>query len=211
MSWDFRLRRALTGLTYPPCLWNPVWMSPIEPAAMPDLFDDALSPEELYEEAIETWQSSTQPDPLSRSLEFFTSLYLQNDILTKVDRAAMMVSLESRAIFLDNDLVDFCRRLPNSWKLRHGTRKYLLRRALSGIVPDEVLTRRKQGFGIPIAEWLRHLPFPDVTTTLPGIRTEHIRHSWEQHQGRAHDERLLLWTWLVAQKWATVDRALVLQ
>jgi asparagine synthase (glutamine-hydrolysing) len=201
MSWDFRLRRALTGLSYPSSMWNPVWMSPIEPAAMPHYFEDPLSPEELYEEAIAVWDGSTQRDLLSRSLEFFTSLYLQNNILTKVDRAAMMVSLESRAIFLDNDVVDFCRRLPNSWKLRNGTRKYLLRRTLSGMVPDEVLTRRKQGFGIPVASWLRHLRFPDVSVPLPGMKVSSIRRSWDQHQGQEHDERLLLWTWLVAQTW----------
>jgi asparagine synthase (glutamine-hydrolysing) len=202
MSWDFRLRRALTGLAYPDNIWNPVWMSPIEPKAMGQYFENPLCAEELYEEAIDAWNSCTQTDALSRSLEFFTKLYLQNDILAKVDRASMMVSLESRAVFLDNDLVDFCRRLPNSWKLRRGIRKYLLRRALVGMVPDDVLRRAKKGFGIPINMWLRHLPFPYGTTALPGIRQDCLRQAWSQHQGRQHDERLLLWAWVVARTWA---------
>jgi asparagine synthase (glutamine-hydrolysing) len=206
MSWDFRVRRALTGLSYPRELWNPVWMSPIEPAAMHEFFEHPLPPEELYEEAIAAWYASGQTDLLSRALEFFTALYLQNDILAKVDRAAMMVSLESRAVFLDNDLVDFCRRLPNRWKLRGRTRKYLLRRALRGLVPQEVLTRRKQGFGIPVAEWLRHLPFPTEPGTLPGVRLSAIRRSWDQHQGRERDERLLLWAWFTAQAWVAGRR-----
>ena len=211
MSWDFRLRRALTGLTYSRDIWNPVWMSPIEPRAMGQYFDDPLPAEELYEEAIDAWNSSAQTDALSRSLEFFTKLYLQNDILPKVDRASMMVSLESRAVFLDNDLVDFCRRLPNSWKLRRGVRKYLLRRALVGMVPDDVLRRGKKGFGIPINTWLRHLPFPEGTASLPGIRQDVLRKAWSQHQGRQHDERLLLWTWLVARTWAGGVGEVVLQ
>ncbi|MGH9239440.1 MAG: asparagine synthase (glutamine-hydrolyzing) [Vicinamibacterales bacterium] len=211
MSWDFRLRRALTGLDYSQQIWNPVWMSPIEPKAMHRYFEDPLPPEELYEEAIDAWSSSTQTDPLSRSLEFFTKLYLQNDILPKVDRASMMVSLESRAVFLDNDLVDFCRRLPNSWKLRRGVRKYLLRRALAGMVPNEVLNRRKKGFGIPIDTWLRHLPFPEATVSLPGIRQDGLRQAWNQHQGRQHDERLLLWTWVVAHTWVNSVGEVVLQ
>jgi asparagine synthase (glutamine-hydrolysing) len=211
MSWDFRVRRALTGLSYPSCLWNPVWMSPIEPRAMATFFADPLPAEDLYEEAIAVWEASTQPDLLSRSLEFFTSIYLQNDILTKVDRASMMVSLESRAVFLDNDVVDFCRRLPNTWKLRNGTRKYLLKRALEGLVPGEVIARRKKGFGIPVASWLRHLPFPDTTAPLPGLKMASLRRSWDQHQEQAHDERLLLWTWLIAQKWTTGVGQLVAQ
>jgi asparagine synthase (glutamine-hydrolysing) len=206
MSWDFRLRRALTGLSYPPELWNPVWMSPVEPAAMHEFFEHPLPAEELYEEAIAVWNGSDQTDLLSRSLEFFTSLYLQNDILAKVDRAAMMVSLESRAVFLDNDLVDFCRRLPNRWKLRGWTRKYLLRRALSGLVPEEVLTRRKQGFGIPVAQWLRHLPFPAEPAGVPGLRLSAIRRSWDRHQGRERDERLVLWTWLSLAHWSQHSR-----
>ena len=202
MSWDFRLRRALTGLSYPRELWNPVWMAPLEPRAMPEFFDQPLTQEELYEEAIDTWNASTEKDLLSRSLEFFTNMYLQNDILTKVDRASMMVSLETRAVFLDNDLVDFCRRLPNTWKMRAGQRKYLLKRALSGLVPDAVLRRRKQGFAIPVASWLRRLSPPDTRNPLPGVRVEAMRRSWDAHQGEQHDERLLLWTWFVAQRWA---------
>ena len=63
----------------------------------------------------------------------------------------MMVSLESRAVFLDNDLVEFCRRLPYRFKYRNGTRKYLLRKALAPLLPREVLMRRKKGFGIPMS------------------------------------------------------------
>jgi asparagine synthase (glutamine-hydrolysing) len=202
MSWDFRIRRALTGLSYPASLWNPVWMGPIEPAAMRDYFNAPLPVEELYEEAIAVWESSEQRDLLSRTLEFFTVMYLQNDILTKVDRAAMMVSLETRAVFLDNDLVDFVRRLPNRFKFRKGTRKYLLRRALAGIVPADVLTRRKRGFGIPLASWLRQLD-PPQGSGLPFVKTEALREAWRLHCKGARDERLLLWTWLSANAWHT--------
>jgi asparagine synthase (glutamine-hydrolysing) len=178
-------------------------MSPIEPRAMRDFFADPLPVEELYEEAIAAWNRSSQRDPLARTLEFYTTIYLQNDILTKVDRAAMMVSLESRAVFLDNDLVDFCRRLPNRWKLRHGVRKYILRRALTGLVPDEVLSRKKQGFGVPIATWLRHVAFPGDAAAIPGLNHEAIRSSWRQHYGQQTDQRFLLWTWLVLQTWSS--------
>ena len=201
MTWDFRVRRTLMGLSYPPAMWNPVWMAPVEPAAMAEIFDRPLPPEELYEEAIAVWEGSGQGDLCSRTLEFFTRLYLQNDILAKVDRAAMRVSLESRAVFLDTELVDFVRRLPNRFKFRNGTRKYLLRRALQGLVPDDVLSRRKRGFAIPVASWLRHLPFPQSSTAVPGLRVGAVRQHWERHRRAAHDERLLLWTWTTLQAW----------
>lgn len=203
MTWDFRLRRALAGLSYVPSFWNPVWMAPIEPSAMADYFEDPLSIEELYEEAISVWQHSQSPDLLSKTLEYFTTLYLQNDILTKVDRASMMVSLESRAIFLDTALVDFCRSLPNRWKYRNGTRKYLLKRALRGLVPNEVLEKRKQGFSPPLLSWLSHFPAPQASRAIPGLREDALRSRWEQHQAGAVDERLLLWTWLTLDTWVS--------
>jgi asparagine synthase (glutamine-hydrolysing) len=202
MSWDFRLRRALTGLSYPAPYWNPVWMAPIEPAAMGQFFDDPLAPEELYEEAITAWRCSGQTDFLSRTLEFFTMLYLQNDILTKVDRASMMVSLESRAVFLDPALVDFCRMLPNRWKYRNGERKYLLKRALKGLVPDAVLARRKQGFGPPLQSWLSRLAAPRASNMIPGLKDEAFREQWDRNRRGKSDDRLLLWNWFALETWA---------
>ena len=205
MTWDFRLRRALSGLSYGPQYWNPVWMAPIEPAAMAQYFEDPLPIDELYEEAIAVWQSSGSTDILSKALEYFTTIYLQNDILTKVDRASMMVSLESRAVFLDTELVDFCRSLPNRWKFRRGTRKYLLRRALEGLVPDDVLTRRKQGFSPPVLSWLSHFPRPE-RSAVPGLREDECRRRWDRHRAGDADERLLLWTWLTLRAWqSSVD------
>jgi len=203
MTWDFRVRLALSGLSYAPEYWNPVWMAPIEPSRMAEFFDDPLPPEELYAEAIAAWQGSTQTDMLSRTLEFFSTLYLQNDILTKADRASMMVSLESRAVFLDNALVDFCRSLPNRFKYRNGQRKYLLKRALRGLVPQAVLERRKQGFSPPIQSWLSHLRAPDVSATIPGLRHEAFRRCWEKNRAGNGDDRLLLWNWLALETWAS--------
>ncbi|HEU4690274.1 MAG TPA: asparagine synthase-related protein, partial [Vicinamibacterales bacterium] len=190
------------GLSYPSQLWNPVWLAPVEPRSMGEFFEQPLAAEELYEEAIGAWESSTQPDLCSRTLEFFTTIYLQNDILTKVDRASMMVSLESRAVFLDNDLVEFCQRLPNRWKLHRGTRKYLLRRALAGLVPAAVLNRRKRGFAAPVTSWLRQLPWPEPQVELPGTRPDAFRRAWRDHQHGRTDARLLLWTWLALAEWS---------
>jgi len=81
--------------------------------------------------------------------------YLPGDILTKVDRTSMAVSLEARVPLLDHTVIEFASALPSSVKLRDGTGKWLLRRAVDGIVPPQVLTKPKQGFGVPLVDWFR--------------------------------------------------------
>ncbi len=199
MSLDFKLRRALMGLSYPPRVRMPVWMSPLEPARMGELFEAPLPLEEIYSEAIEAWDNARAKNPIDRTLEFFTNFYLQDDILAKTDRAAMMVSLETRAVFLDNDVVDFCARLPHGYKYRHGVRKYLLRRAAEGLVPAEVLNRPKKGFGVPFARWLRQMPPAPPLGAIPGLRPAWIAERWSAARAGQEDERLLLWSWLSLQ------------
>ena len=197
MSLDFKLRRGLMGMSYPEAVWNPVWMSPVEPRDMAELFDEPVRLEDVYSEAIALWEETPGKSLIDRTLEFFTNFYLQDDILTKVDRAAMMVSLESRAVFLDNDVADFCRRLPHHFKIRNGERKYLLKKAVASALPRDVTARAKKGFGVPLTNWLRHLPFPN--TSVSGIRTAAVHRYLQEHRSRKTDHRLFLWSWLALQ------------
>jgi asparagine synthase (glutamine-hydrolysing) len=199
MSLDFKLRRTLLGLSYGPCLWNPVWLSPVDPDFMREIFTEPLRAEELYEEAVDAWQASGKRDLIDRSLEFYTRFYLPENILFKVDRAAMLNSLESRAVFLDNDLVEFCRRLPHQLKYRKGEQKYLLKRALRGVIPEEILSRPKKGFGIPLRSWLRTMPARPPMQPLPGMQLERVGRAWQDHRLGAADHRLFLWSWLSLQ------------
>ena len=199
MSLDFKLRRVLTGLSYPESLWNPIWLAPLEPHDIAEIFENPLPPEDLYEEVLTLWQSGEGKDLVDRTLEFYTNFYLQDDILMKVDRTAMMNSLETRAIFLDNDLVEFCRRLPHRFKIRRGQRKYLLRLSLRGLIPDSVLARPKKGFGIPLNNWLRTTPSEPPLEPVQGIRMERVGKRWADHRGGSADHRLFLWSWLTLQ------------
>jgi asparagine synthase (glutamine-hydrolysing) len=196
MSLDFKLRRGLRGVSWPEQFWNPIWLSPADPQTIQELFEVPLSAEELYEEALSLWATS-RGDLIDKTLEFYSNFYLPDDILTKVDRASMLVSLESRAVFLDNDLVEFCRRLPNRFKIRNGERKWLLRRAMRGWLPSQTINRRKKGFGIPLAKWLRSWPRPDRASLANGMfKPTAIEEKWRRHLEGKSDERLLLFTWL---------------
>ena len=199
MSLDFKIRRSLAGLSYPQALWNPVWLGPVEPDIMADLFNEPIAAEELYEEAISLWNRDPQRSLLDRTLEFYTNLYLQDDILMKSDRASMMSSLEARAVFLDNDVVAFCQRLPGRFKYRNGERKYLLKKAMAPLVPREVLNRRKKGFGIPLAKWLRAMPITPPLKPVSGVNVRWVEKCWRDHRAGRGDHRLFLWSWLSFQ------------
>jgi asparagine synthase (glutamine-hydrolysing) len=198
MSFDFKLKRFLGGLSYPPAFWNPVWLAPVEPKDMADLLADPADIEEVYSEALACWERAPRANLIDRTLSFYTQFYLQDDILLKVDRAAMMNGLETRATFLDNDLVAFCERLPARFKFANGRGKHLLRLALRNTVPDAVLERPKKGFGVPISRWLSELPAPrdDFAGTKPGAFAR-LR---QEHATGAADHRLALWSGLSLQQ-----------
>ena len=194
MGLDFKIKRGLRGASQPPSLWNPVWLGPLEPRELAELFLEPVAPEAVYEEAIAAWDGSKAGNDVDRTLEFYTRFYLQDDILVKGDRASMMVSLEVRSPFLDNDLVDFARRLPHALKYRNGRTKHLLKFALRGVVPDEVLERRKKGFGIPLTRWLRTwdpaaFERGGIVAGNAGWAAAQLR----EHQAGSRDNRLALW------------------
>lgn len=199
MSFDYRLRRLLTGLSYSEQIQAPVWMAPLEPEEISELINEPIDVEELYSEAIAVWNDGSSTASIDRMLEFYSRLYLQDNILPKVDRAAMMVSLESRAVFLDNDLVEFCQRLPNRFKYRDGTRKYLLKKAVRPFLPASIVDRRKKGFGIPVSDWLKDVPPTPPMMALGGLDLNAAQRYWEEHRSGLRDHRLFLWSWLALQ------------
>ena len=192
MALDFKLKRFLRGLSYRQPYWNPVWLSPVEPNELVELLNAPASIEDVYSEVLECWEADRTSNLLDRTLTFYTRFYLQDDVLMKVDRAAMMNGLETRAAFLDNDLVEFCRRLPGRFKFARGRGKRLLRTALRGVVPDFVLDRGKKGFGMPVARWLRDLAPPADLGPL-GIAGETVSRLWREHRDGRADHRLALW------------------
>lgn len=197
MSFDFKMRRSLRGVSYPESMWNPVWLGALEPAEIAELFNENIEPEDLYEEAINAWNNTTSEHVVDKTMEFYTRFYLQDDILTKVDRASMMVSLEVRAPFLDNDVVEFVRKIPHDFKYRNGETKYLLKKSLEGILPKDILYRKKKGFGIPLKRWLQDWEQPEAGTFTLDTNMAWISQKWAEHRHGSSDYRHFMWCYLV--------------
>ncbi len=199
MSLDFKVKRTLRGLSYPRPLWNPIWLGPLAPTDLEDLFREPTDPEAVYEEAINAWEGAGCDHVVDKTLYFYTKLYLQDDILVKVDRASMLHSLEARSPFLDVEVADFARRIPWRWKHRKGVGKHILKQALEGLVPHDIIHRKKKGFGAPIGKWFaegRLHPTPPVQP-MPMDWSETTRRFANHRAGRC-DERAFLWNaWLL--------------
>jgi asparagine synthase (glutamine-hydrolysing) len=138
-----------------------------------------------------------------------TANYLPNDLLVKVDIASMAVSLEARAPFLDHHVLEFAASLPARYKLRGLTTKYLLKRALKGLLPEENLTRRKMGFGVPVGHWFRGELKGFLRETLLAGRTHKrgyfnanvVHHLVDQHTAGRRDYAPQLWTLVMLELW----------
>jgi asparagine synthase (glutamine-hydrolysing) len=193
MSLDFRLKRTLRALSYPQPLWNPAWLGPLDPEGLDGLFGSRVDREETYREVMHAWSDAGTTSLLDRTLVFYTRLYLADSILTKVDRATMMSSLEGRAPFLDNDLVDFVSALPGRLKLDGFETKSILKSAFRDQLPPGIADRPKKGFGIPLSSWLRNWDDPGFVDRLPGIDRSWLSERWREHRDGVADHRQLLW------------------
>jgi asparagine synthase (glutamine-hydrolysing) len=148
-------------------------------------------------------------DIVDRVMMADTNNYLPNDLLVKVDIASMAVSLEARAPFLDHRIMEFAASLPTRYKLRGLTNKYLLKRALKGLVPKENLFRRKMGFGVPISHWFRSKLSGFLSETILSssatnrgyFKPDVVRHLVEQHVEGRRDYAPQLWTLLMLELW----------
>ena len=157
----------------------------------------------------EAWQTCTSPDPLDRVMYADSQVYMIDDVLTKVDRMSMAVSLEAREPLLDHKLLEFAARVPAALKLRNGRSKYLLRRLLERRVPRSITERAKSGFAAPIGDWLRG-PLAGMASDLlldgrlrdRGIFNQsEVRRLWNEHRSGAVQHPHRLWQLVMLELW----------
>ena len=163
-------------------------------------------------DSMDGWQRL--PDYFSQMQCLDTITYLPDDILVKVDRASMAVSLEARVPLLDHRVVEMAWRLPFLMKVRHGQGKWILRQVLKKYIPPEMIDRPKMGFGVPLGRWLRG-PLRDWAEDLllpsrlasDGILNVHaVRDMWRQHVAGTHNWQYQIWNLLMLQGWLSSSR-----
>ncbi len=146
---------------------------------------------------------------MERLIYLYCKFYLQDCILAKVDRASMACSLEARAPFLDYTLVEFINTIPMDLKLKGLKSKHILKKAMQKKLPEDILGRRKKGFGIPVAKWfredLRDLMLDCFSESRIGrqglFNAAEITRLIKEHLGGSKDNRKQLWTLFVFQLW----------
>jgi asparagine synthase (glutamine-hydrolysing) len=140
-------------------------------------------------------------DELTRMIHNEFRVRLAELLLTRVDKITMSTSVEGRVPFLDHGLVDFTMDIPQAWKVKDGEPKYLLKKALKGVLPDEILYRPKMGFGAPMAEWLRADFGKQAESAVLGsplvkdgtFDRDHIARRFKGHRDGRQDNALHLW------------------
>jgi asparagine synthase (glutamine-hydrolysing) len=213
ISFDFKVKKFLSGIGYPDGIRNSVWLGSfsfrdIENVVSSDLLNycDRIK---LIEEISSYKEGILIKDPLTLLQYLDMKLYLQESILVKVDRASMACSLEVRAPFLDYELVEFVMGLPSRLKLKGLTSKYILKKAMKNILPKEVIQRKKKGFGVPIAKWVKEplielfgdLLSPDRIGREGFLNPEYVNSLLQDHLLNKKDNRKKLWTLLVWELW----------
>jgi asparagine synthase (glutamine-hydrolysing) len=145
----------------------------------------------------------------SRMMRLDFETYLPDDVLTKVDRMSMAHSIESRVPLLDNEVIDFAATLPASLKIQNGRRKHILKEAVADLLPEHILNRRKQGFGVPLGVWFRGGladVFSDVLSS-PRARgrgyfdTRFVDRLVSEHLTGVRDHTWRLWQLVVLELW----------
>jgi asparagine synthase (glutamine-hydrolysing) len=165
---------------------------------------------DIYRQARHLAEMECDADNLVECMQSLdTRLYLAEDILTKVDRASMAVSLEVRAPFLDPRVAEYAASLPANYKLRGRTSKYILKQAAAPLLPSFVTKRGKKGFGVPVAEWLKGKLRPLARDLLSPERlrrnglfdADYVERLQKEHETGAANHRKLLWTLLMFELW----------
>jgi asparagine synthase (glutamine-hydrolysing) len=212
LSFDYRAKRFITASHYDEVARHHVWFGSFTPDDQEVLLSDEVkraSDGDIYRDARRIFAECDSRDLTECMQSLDTQLYLAEDILTKVDRASMAVSLEVRAPYLDPRVAEFAASLPSRYKLHGYTSKYILKRAAKGLVPPFVWRRGKKGFGVPFAKWLKAELRPMARDLLSAERLrrgglfnpEYVARLQDEHERGVANHRKLLWTLLSFELW----------
>ncbi len=201
MNLFYKVNKVAKGLQFRQEIWNPVWLSSLQSDEISDLFEEKTDINELYDDAIDLWSQSSGKNINARTQEYYTKFYLQDYVLTKMDRASMLHSLEVRTPYLDNDVTNFANRLPMKFKVRNGNGKYILKQLAKRYLPKNIINRPKHGFAVPINDWIKTIEKPnDLSDNYP-INKKILSQMIDSHYSGKKDYRLFAWNVLVLKNY----------
>ena len=214
ISFDFKVKQFLKGFEQSPAYTHTLWLGSFSPNQKQGLLSQAVRDQladstgmALIDKHLRDLPSNTSA--FDQTSYIYYQTYLLDDILTKVDRASMYNSLEVRAPFLDYRLVEFINTLPDNFKRKRLTGKYILKELMRGKLPDNIIDRPKKGFGIPLSHWLRH----ELRGLCNDLLSEsslkqhglfdpaYVAKLKQDHFEGKQNNRKLLWTLMVFQQW----------
>ena len=212
LSFDYKAKRFVAASKYDAVTRHHSWFGSFSIGEQDRLLTkDVLdvSSGDIYRGAKELLKTTDAITEIERMQFLDINFYMAEDILTKVDRAAMAVSLETRAPFLDPRVAQFAASIPLDYRLKGNKGKYILKKAVADLLPKTILQRPKKGFGIPIAEWLKGRLNPLLHDMLSPSRlyeqglfnSEYIQRLIAEHETGKASHHKELWTLLVFQLW----------
>jgi len=210
-----KVRRFVQGVAQAPAdIQQYRWMTFLGPDGKRMLysqaFRDRLAGSDVYRPVRECLAAASPDDVLNRQLYADLCIYLADDILVKVDRMSMATSLETRAPFLDADVMELAFSFPGDLKVRGGDRKFVLKQALDGVLPRRILTRSKEGFSIPMKNWLRRELKPLMLELLSRDRVARrglfdpsdVERRVQEHLNGRENHAHVLFGLMVFERWA---------
>jgi len=210
-----KLRRFTLGMAAAPrSIAQYRWMTFLDVGAKKRWYTPALQTalvdSDVYAPIRRHLRAAHTDDLLNRQLYTDLQVYLADDILVKVDRMSMATSLETRAPFLDVDVMELAFSMPGHLKIRQGERKYVLKRAMKDLLPESVLTRGKEGFSIPMKSWLRRewapmmqdLLAPDRIGRRGWLEPAQVTRRVDEHLAGTQNHAHLLFSLMVLERWA---------
>lgn len=213
MSFDFKARRFLEGMAYPAPVRTYVWNGSFRPTEMRSLLSDGSeadwATDRVLEDVLMHFERCRSKSFIQKQLYLDLKLYLQEEVLVKVDRTSMAHSLEVRAPMLDVEWAEYVWGLPIKWKFHPWRTKALLRQAAKPHLPRGIVRRKKQGFSVPLAAWFRNELREWMQDVLSAERlrshglfkAEYIHELMNEHISGQADHRKKLWNLLTFQLW----------
>lgn len=173
-----------------------------------DLLEEIIPGVRAAAPSLAAWINPRQAHPVAALLEANLTSYLPDDLLIKADRCSMAASLEARAPFLDHQLAEYAAGIPFNLKLRRAQTKHILKEAARDLLPDDIIDRKKHGFGIPLGAWLRRdmRPVRDLLLSRRArqrglLKMRAVERLIAQHENGQRDNNRQLWALLTLEEW----------